>query len=81
MVLNFVNDTTGAALEAEIEQDMTADEIIANLINEELISQPQPGHNWALFQSGKSKISGSKTIGESDFVDGDTVQLVQIGTA
>lgn len=81
MVLNFVNDTTSAALEAEIDADMTADEIVANLIEEGIISQPEPGRNWALFQSGKTKISGSKTIGESDFVDGDTVQLVQVGQA
>ena len=77
MLLRFTN-ATGAGLEAEVEPDYTADEIVANLIAEQFISEPKTGERWALFSAGQGKLSGSKTIAESGYRDGDEVQLVTV---
>lgn len=78
MLFKLIIPTTGAALEAEVEQDMTADEIVENLINEVFIPHPKPCCFWALCQSGKQSVSGSMIIGESEFDDGSTVYLYQM---
>ena len=76
MELTFKN-AAGATLTAELEPEMTVDEIIQELIANGFIPNDNSGfHNpYALFSSGHGRISGQQAIGSSGFCDGDTVTV------
>ena len=80
MELTFAN-AAGATLTAQLEPDMTADDVVAELISNGFIAPAEAGSSWALFSSGHGKVSGSQTLGDSGLQDGDTVTLTSVITA
>ena len=74
MELTFVNEA-GATLTAQLEPDMTVNEVIAELINEHFIPETLPMSRWALFASKKGAIFGDLPMGSTGLENGDSVTL------
>ena len=74
--VKFVHPSTGAILEASINPELSASDVIAALISEDFISAPTAEQNYALAVNGGSKIEGDNTLSSAGLRDGGEVRVV-----
>lgn len=79
--VTFIHPTTGATLTAQINPELTADEVINALVGENFITAPDTNHNYALGINGGEKVEGSQTLASGGLRDGSTVTVISQGTA
>ncbi len=77
--MKFVHPTTGATFEADINPELTADEVVTALISEGFIEPPKSGQYYGLGINGGRKISGTQTMAEGGAADDVTVNMVLEG--
>ncbi len=78
MELTFVNQD-GSTLTAELSAGMTADEAIAELIEESFIPEPPDMCNWELFSPGMNRLlSGDQPLCCTGLVNGETVKIIMV---
>lgn len=74
--VTFVHPTTGATLTAQINPNLTADEVINALVAENFIERPDAELNYVLGITGGSKVEGSQSLASGGLRDGSTVNVV-----
>lgn len=79
--VTFVHPTTGATLTAQINPNLTADEVINALVAENFIERPDSQHNYVLGITGGSKVEGSQSLASGGLRDGSTVNVVSSDVA
>ena len=78
MELTFAN-AAGATLTAQLEPEMTTDEIIQELVANGFISEIGPyDGGWALFVPEKGRLEEHQSLADSCFEDGDLVLVTAI---
>ena len=74
--VTFRHPTTGATLTAQINPDLTADEVISALVAENFITAPDSTHGYALAVKGGEMAQGSQTLGFCGLTEGATITLL-----
>lgn len=78
--VTFIHPTTGATLTAQINPELTADEVINALVGENFITAPDTNHHYALGIKGEM-VEGSQTLASGGLKDGSTVTVISQGFA
>lgn len=79
--VKFVHPTTGAVLEASINPDLSAAEVISALVAENFISPENANMHYSLAVNGGDKIEGASTLNAAGLRDGGTVRVIPNGVA
>ena len=75
--VTFVHPTTGATLTAQIDPDLTADEVIEALAAELFIEAPNEYCEYLLVVAGGMIVKGSQSLFSAGVRDGDTIQVTR----
>ncbi len=79
--ITFAHPTNGETLTANIDPNLTADELYGALLSEGFISPLEEGQHILFGVNGRSKISGSQTLASVGATDGCLVQVHVDGDA
>lgn len=79
--VTFVHPTTGATLEASINPNLTADEVVSALVAENFIEPPTADINYTLGITGGNKVEGAQSLASGGLREGSTVNVISSGVA
>lgn len=79
--VKFVHPTTGAVLEANINPELSASDVIAALVSENFITPEDANMHYSLAVNGGEKIEGAATLSSGGLRDGGTVRIIPNGSA
>ena len=79
--VTFIHPTTNAQLQANINPELTADEVIAALVEENFIPAPTDDFVYSLSINGGQKVQGSQTLASGGLKDGGYVSVFGTGIA
>ena len=79
--VKFIHPTTGATMEAAIDPNLTAAEVITALEQENFIEPAHGDMHYILGVNGGDKVEGSQTLASGGLREGGTINVVRSGSA
>jgi uncharacterized ubiquitin-like protein YukD len=78
ITVTFYNPTTSEERpQSRVSDSLTANKIIANLIDAGFMRPPDPGEHYSLQVKSGSFITGDQTLASGGVVDGDRITVVK----
>jgi len=77
-IVTFIHPTTGATLEAQINPNLTGDEVINALASENFIEAPDNARRYVLGIRGGNEVEGSQSLASAGLRDGSTIDVMPV---